>query len=95
MGIDPEENGEEAELAEQEVSLDLMELDDEEVPLADNTIDYMEEEGSRMITASMAVAAASAALFVFITIWLWKRAKRPHSNIKLPMPTERGLSAWT
>lgn len=78
MDENPEENGEETELAEQDVPLDLMELDDEEVPLADKAIAYMEEEGSRMITASVAVAAASAALFVFFAVWLWKRAKRPH-----------------
>lgn len=72
------ENGEETELGEGDVPLDLMELDDEEIPLADRTMANMEEEGSRMITLSVAVAIASAALFVFFAVWLWKWAKRPH-----------------
>ncbi len=69
--------GENVELGDEEVPLDLMELDEEEVPLANNILEGMAnmEEGSKIFAASTVLVAASAGVLIFVAFWLKKQSK--------------------
>ena len=69
--------GENVELGDEEVPLDLMELDEEEVPLANNVLEGAVgmEEGSRIFAASAAMVIASVGVLIFFAIWLRKRPR--------------------
>ena len=70
--------GENVELGDGEVPLDLMELDDEEVPLADNALEGMPgmEEGSRIFAASAILVAASVGVLILFAFWVRRNSKK-------------------
>ncbi len=69
--------GENVELGDEEVPLDLMELDEEEVPLANNILEGMAnmEEGSKIFAASTVLVAASAGVLIFVAFWMKRHSK--------------------
>ena len=64
--------GENVELGDGEVPLDLMELDEEEMPLASNVLEGAAgmEEGSRIFAASAALVIASVGVLIFFAFWM-------------------------
>ena len=69
--------GENVELGDEEVPLDLMELDEEEVPLASNVLEGVAgmEEGSRIFAASTVLVAASIGVLVCFAFWIKRNSK--------------------
>ena len=58
--------------------LDLMELDEEEVPLASNVLEGAAgmEEGSRIFAASAALVIASVGVLIFFAFWMKRNSKK-------------------
>ena len=69
--------GENVELGDEEVPLDLMELDEDEVPLANNVLEGAAgmEEGSRIFAASTVLVAASVGVLVCFAFWMKRNSK--------------------
>ncbi len=69
--------GENIELGDEEVPLDLMELDEDEVPLANNVLEGAAgmEEGSRIFAASTVLVAASVGVLVCFAFWMKRNLK--------------------
>lgn len=77
MAGNPGEEENITELGEEDVPLDLMELDEEEVPLADNVLPDMlhMEEGSKIFAASAVLVIVSAGVLIFFVFWLKRHSK--------------------
>ena len=71
------DEGENVELGDEEVPLDLMELDEDEVPLANNVLEGAAgmEEGSRIFAASTVLVAASIGVLVCFAFWMKRNSK--------------------
>lgn len=80
-----EGGAEDAEVPEEEVPQDLIDLDDEETPLANKSLDSMERPGTRMsyLPIYIAIGIAAAAALGVTVIYLKKRRKAPVSPEEL------------
>lgn len=67
-----------AEMDDGEVPLDMMELDEEEVPLADNVLEDMlnREKGSRIFAASAVLVIVSLGVLIFFAFWMKRHSKK-------------------